>query len=75
MTTLLPLLASCSPRPREQTSEDYAADLHKALQGEIGNAASGADVFAGAHATPAIRRVATAIIRQSNQPFIRVYEE
>ena len=61
MTTLLPLLVTCCPRPREQTSEDYAADLHKALQGEIGNAASAADFFAGTHATPAMRRVATGI--------------
>ena len=61
MTKMLPLLESCSPRPREQTSEDYAADLHKALQGEIGSAASAADFFAGTHATPAMRRVATGI--------------
>ena len=61
MTKLLPLLESCSPRPKEQTSEDYAADLHKALQGEIGSAASAADFFAGTHATPAMRRVATGI--------------
>ena len=76
MTTLLPLLASCSPRPREQTSEDYAADLHKALQGEIGNAASAADFFASTHATPAMRRVATGIFDRlkhgsaANQPAI-----
>ena len=76
MTTLLPLLMSCSPRPREQTSEDYAADLHKALQGEIGNAASAADFFAGTHATPAMRRVATGIFDRlkhgsaANQPAI-----
>ena len=31
MTKMLSLLESCSPRPREQTSEDYAAGLHKAL--------------------------------------------
>ena len=61
MTKLLPLLESCSPRPKEQTSEDYAADLHKALQGEIGNAASASDFFAGTHPTPAMRRVATGI--------------
>ena len=76
MTTLLPLLESCSPRPREQTSEDYAADLHKALQGEIGNAASAADFFAGTHATPAMHRVATGIFDRlkhgsaANQPAI-----
>ena len=76
MTTLLPLLETCSPRPREQTSEDYAADLHKALQGEIGNAASAADFFAGTHATPAMRRVATGIFDRlkhgsaANQPAI-----
>ena len=76
MTTVLPLLKSCSPRPREQTSEDYAADLHKALQGEIGNAASAADFFAGTHATPAMRRVATGIFDRlrhgsaANQPAI-----
>ena len=32
MTTLMPLLELCSPRPREQTSEDHAADLHKVMQ-------------------------------------------
>ena len=56
MASLPPLLNSCSPRPREQASSDYAADLHKALQGEIGNAASAFDFFAGTHATPAMRR-------------------
>lgn len=76
MTTLMPLLESCSPRPREQTSEDYAADLHKALRGEIGNAASAADFFAGTHTTPAMRRVATGIFDRlkhgspANQPAI-----
>ena len=61
MASLPPLLNSCSPRPREQTSSDYAADLHKALQGEIGNAASALDFFAGTHVTPAMRRVATGV--------------
>ncbi len=61
MTKLLPLLDACSPRPKEQASEDYAADLHKALQGEIGNAASATNFFAGTYATPAMRRVATDI--------------
>ena len=61
MASLPPLLNSCSPRPREQTSSDYAADLHRALQGEIGNAASAFDFFAGTHATPAMRRVATGV--------------
>ena len=76
MTTLMPLLKSCLPRPREQTSEDYAADLHKALRGEIGNAASAADFFSGTHTTPAMRRVATGIFDRlkhgspANQPAI-----
>ena len=61
MTALLPLLKSCCPRPQEQTSADYAADLHKALHGEIENAASAADFFAGTHATPAMQRIATGI--------------
>ena len=76
MSTLLPLRKSCITRPLEQTSEDYAADLHKALQGEIGNAASAADFFAGTHTTPAMRRVATGIFDRlkhgsaANQPAI-----
>ncbi len=76
MITLRPLLETCCPRPREQTSEDYAADLHKALRGEIGNAAAAADFFAGTHATPAMRRVATGIFDRlkygsaANQPAI-----
>ena len=76
MATLLPLLKSCTTRPFEQTSDNYAADLHKALQGEIGNAASAADFFAGTHTTPAMRRVATGIFDRlkhgspANQPAI-----
>ena len=61
MTALLPLLEACAPRPREQTSEDYAADLHKALGGEIRTAAQAVDFFAGTYATPAMRRVTTGI--------------
>ena len=61
MTVLTPLRESCVPRPREQTSEDYAADLHKALNGEIGTAAATADFFAGTYVTAAMRRVATGI--------------
>jgi len=76
MTTQLPLLDSCKLRPREQTSDDYAADLHRALQGEIANTKSAADFFAGTHATPAMRRVAMGIFDRlkhgsvSNQPSI-----
>ena len=33
MISLLPLLESCIPRPKERTSEDYAADLHKVQGG------------------------------------------
>ena len=61
MTALTPLPVTCAPRPREQTSEDYAADLHKALNGEIGTAAATADFFAGTYVTAAMRRVATGI--------------
>ncbi len=61
MTTLRPLQETCVPRPREQTSEEYAADLHKALNGEIGTAAATADFFAGTYVTAAMRRVATGI--------------
>ena len=76
MATLLPLLETCFPRPIEQTSEDYAADLHRALHGEIGNAARAAVFFAGTHATPAMRRIATGIFDRmkhgssANQPAI-----
>ena len=61
MTTLMSLRETCVPRPREQTSEEYAADLHKALNGEIGTAAATADFFAGTYVTAAMRRVATGI--------------
>ena len=78
MISLLPLLESCTPRPKEQTSEDYAADLHKALGGEIRTAANAADFFAGTYATPSMRRVTTGIFDRlrhgssANQPaFIR----
>ncbi len=76
MPETLSLLQSCSPRPREQTSESYAADLHQALHGEIGDAAAAADFFAGTHATPAMRRVATGVFDRlkhgsaANQPAI-----
>ncbi len=76
MTTLPSLIETSAPRPREQTGEDYAADLHRALHGEIGNADSAADFFAGTHATPAMRRVATGIFNRlkhgsaANQPAI-----
>ena len=76
MTTLLPLLESCPPRPREQTGEHYAADLHRALHGEIGSAAAAADFFAGTHATPAMRRIAVGIFDRlkhgsaANQPAV-----
>ncbi len=76
MPTLLPLLQTCTPRPLEQTSHDYAADLHRALSGEIGTAAAASDFFAGTHATPAMRRVATRIFDRlkhgsaANQPAI-----
>ena len=78
MTALLPLLEACIPRPKEQTSEEYAADLHKALGGEIRTAAKAADFFTGTYATPAMRRVTTGIFdrlrhgRAAGQPaFIR----
>lgn len=76
MPETLPLLQACSPRPREQTSESYAADLDRALHGEIGNAAAAADFFAGTHATPAMCRVANGIFDRlkhgsaANQPAI-----
>lgn len=78
MTALLPLLEACIPRPKEQTSAEYAADLHKALGGEIRTAAKAADFFTGTYATPAMRRVTTGIFdrlrhgRAAGQPaFIR----
>ena len=61
MTALMPLRETCILRPREQTSEEYAADLHKALNGEIRTAAATADFFAGTYVTAAMRRVATGI--------------
>ena len=61
MTALMPLRETCVLRPREQTSENYAADLHKALNGEVGTAAATADFFAGTYVTTAMRRVANGI--------------
>ena len=61
MTALLPLLEACTPRPKEQTGENYAADLHQALGSEIRTAAKAAEFFTGTYATPAMRRVTTGI--------------
>ena len=61
MPELLPLPESCPPRPAEQTSQHYAADLHRALNGEIGTAAAAANFFASTYATDAMRRVAHGI--------------
>ena len=78
MTELLPLLEACTPRPREQNSEDYAADLHKALGSEISTAAKASDFFTGTYATHSMRRVTSGIFDRllhgnaSRQPaFIR----
>lgn len=64
MTTLLPLLEACAPRPPEQTSQDYAADLHRALDGEIGSAANAADFFASTYATAAMQRITAGIFQR-----------
>lgn len=61
MPTLLPVLEACTPRPAEQASRNYAADLHRALHREIGSAAAAADFFASTYATDAMRRVAAGI--------------
>ena len=61
MPTLLPVLAACTPRPAAQTGQDYAADLHRALNGEIGTADAATDFFASTYATDAMRRVAAGI--------------
>ena len=61
MPALPPVLEACTPRPPEQTSQNYAADLHRALGGEIGTAAAASDFFASTHVTGAMRRVATGI--------------
>ena len=73
---LKPLLESCTLRPIELTSDDYAADLSRALNGEIGDVGSATDFFAGTHATRAMRRVAIGIFERlkngstANQPAI-----
>ena len=61
MTMLTPLRETCTIRPGEQTSDAYAADFHKALNGEIGTAAAAADFFASTYVTAAMRQVATGI--------------
>ena len=67
MPALLPVLPACKPRPSEQTSQNYAADLHQSLNGDIKAAAGAAKFFAGTYATDAMSRVADGIFdRLSN---------
>lgn len=61
MPALLPLKESCTPRPAEQTRQNYAADLHRALDEEIGNPEAATEFFASTYATGAMRRVASGI--------------
>ena len=61
MPDLLPVLTACCPRPREQTSQNYAADLHQSLNGEIKTPADAVQFFAGTYATDAMRRVTAGI--------------
>ena len=61
MPDLLPILEACEPRPPDQTSQHYAADLHRALSREIGAETDAADFFAATYATAAMRRVAAGV--------------
>ena len=61
MDNLLPVLKACTRRPAEQTSHNYAADLHRSLNGEIGTANAAAAFFDSTHATDAMRHVAHSI--------------
>lgn len=61
MEALVSVLEACRPRGPEQTGRNYAADLPRALKGEIASAESAADFFAGTYATDAMRRVAGGI--------------
>ena len=61
MPDLLPILEACEPRPPDQTSQHYAADLHRALSREIGAETAAADFFAATYATAAMRRVAAGV--------------
>lgn len=67
MTSLLPVLTVCSPRPPEQASQDYAADRRRALEaenGELGAVEPTADFFASAYPTAAMPRVTAGIFQR-----------
>lgn len=53
--SLVPLFTACEPRPAEFTSENYAADLHRALGNEIATPAAARDFFGGTYPTPAMQ--------------------
>ena len=53
MSNLTPLLTACPPRPMQQASDQYAADLIRGLDDELATAASAADFLQATYLTRA----------------------
>lgn len=71
-----PITIACKPRPAAQTTQDYAADLHQALENEISSEYKAAEFFQTTYVTKAMRSIAKSVFlrlksgKESNQPAI-----
>ena len=64
MTNLLSVREACETRPSDQTRQDYAADLHRALDGEIGDAKAATEFFASTYPTQSMQEVTAGIFQR-----------
>ena len=63
-TPPLHLFDACPLRPEDSTNEDYAADLQRALSGEIATADAARGFFQGTYATAGIAAICNGIFRR-----------